>query len=440
MKKLVGSIFFIVIIFSCMAQDPAYNLARDLYVTHDNNIDAGRRAIENTENQVIQSVHALLLALLSSSQGYATDSADYWKGVFDGLIGETTAELVLSWDAVLVLDRDMDTLYIDSVSFDDGSKWIDNPMDSTDIIDFDYDTIYLSSGAIKQVSNSIIHIIPTADRDNKIIIANNSAPYGLTLGGLESLIFSGKDDYMMNFSNDSTRDGADTTWTVSLKAIRDLIDPISDTTVAHNTRILTNVTNIAGNLDSISDHRTDIEALNDTISDHRADFAPSGGSNVVQLDNGDGTFTADADYTIEDDSARFKHMVLSGNLRLTKFAGSDTNGMYLLPNNTVDTMQWSRSGWALLKENIEPFDTFFRKRDLLGELNWPRFKGDSYHKINPKNSMDQFTVAHERTWVYMSKLYDRIALLEKDNRRQKKEILQLQNQVADIRRRLKQLE
>lgn len=421
MKKILIPIILIITV-SCIAQDPTYNLARDLYETHNENIDIGRRAIENTENNTIQASYALLMALLSSSQGYPVDSSDYWKGVFDGIVGETTAELVLSWDAVLVLDRDMDTLYLDSISFNSGVKWINNPMDSTDIIDFNYDTLYFSYGAIKQVSSSVMHIVPTTDRSKRIIIANNASPYGVTLGGLESLIFSGKDDYMMDFKNDSTRASADTTHSWSAQAIRNYIDPIHDTVDNLNTRILANIGFIEDLQDSSDKHTDTTQTLNVRILANLGfieDLAPSGNQYVLQMSNGDGTFTSDGDYTIQSDSARFKNLVLSSELRLTKWGTTDTAGLYKLPNGEVDTMEWSRSSWASHKENIEPFDVFFKNRDLLGELNWPRWKDDSYHRINPRHAYDQFTVAHERTWVYIEDLYnknkeleDRINILE----------------------------
>jgi len=138
----------------------------------------------------------------------------------------------------------------------------------------------------------------------------------------------------------------------------------------------------------------------------------SGAQHTVQLSNGDSTFTSDADYTIQSDTAKFKHEVLSGTLRLAKWGTTDTSGLYKLPNGVVDTMEWVRSSWASHKENIEPFDVFFKKRDLADELNWPRWKDDDYHKINPMYANTQFSVAFERTWVYIEDLYEKNKKLE----------------------------
>jgi len=377
MKK----IFIILLMFPLLLKGQViYNTSDNAYDDYHDYLENGNwRSAEATEKNVLRTADLMLMMLWASAVGYSTDSISALLAKLNALSyhGETFTTPSFSYDATIA---DFDTIVINRASDRDIELYGDiYKTDRGLLFSYPYgtyDTLRISIGS----SGTGIRI---RLNDDDAYVGIQDDGIALNKGTSGGLLWWDGTDLLLN--TDTVFVKGDT---ITLSNRIDAKLSASDTT-SLSARIDLKLT------------ATDTSSLSTRIDN----LAPSGNQYVLQLSNGDGTFTSDGDYTIEDDSARFKHMVLSNDLRLAKFGGSDTNGIYLKPNNVVDTMQWARSSWAL--GDIEPFKVFFNNRDSLGELNWPRWKGDSYHKINPMYSYDQFTVAHERTWVYINELYEK---------------------------------
>jgi hypothetical protein len=104
------------------------------------------------------------------------------------------------------------------------------------------------------------------------------------------------------------------------------------------------------------------------------------------------------------DSIVSTNMVVSTKLRLKAFDTDATDTVALIVyklNGKVDTATIVNAGFGLKDNGL--FLKYFTKR-VNGELNWPRYKGDSYHDMNAMTSGTQLQAGIERAYVWIFRM------------------------------------
>lgn len=425
-----------------------YNEVSALYQQHTTNVQTGRRQLELSENDAVRIALAGFEMLFASAQGYATDSINKWKNIIDGVLGETTGQVILSYDAVPIQYYDYDTLYVDSIYLTTSGQWIKYVITADSIRSLAIDTTESHTFTSLSAGNFIINGVGISDSAKTLAIDtveshtfSSLAAGDFTLEGesIKSFVPDTVENHEFTSltSTDVTVNGtlySDGNLDIREKGLsnKSVTIGISGTFVAFwekdnvgsdGMAIYPGVSAVlvSGGLaltwnGSILKTPVDTFASIDTVKTLISSLAAvaNGSQYAIQLSNGDGTLTSDGDFTIQGDSARLKNVAISGGIRWYKFAGADTFGIYGLPNGTIDTLKYTGSKWMLSKpHNRHTFYLFYSDRDTLGELNWPRWDGDVYHRVSPAYYIEQFMQAHERTWGNIDFLYRENSMLKR---------------------------
>jgi len=309
-----------------------------------------------------------------------------------------------------------------------------------------YDTIRYDNGFIYQYSNAVLALSPNGDADlvDQIRFSTNTEPVGVLLLGMDALIFN-KGNYLKAFRNDSTRTAYDDSTAWSAQAIRDYVaenggtgNPVlADVDAADTTRWGTGgEVGIEGtpslNKMTMWHNGTHIKAMDNFIWESGTNDFLITDEVIVKDDDGFVVQKADGENMLVVNSGEYSEVIIdvdsiffqlnheNGGMVFwaDKANSGDTCWMSLLPHGSgdgwiADTSEtsWSAS-WATYLDSIGKFELFFATRDSLGELNWQRYKGDCYHKLNALTAFKQLQIAIEKNFAWDNEVRQRLDSLE----------------------------